>query len=157
MNAKVTAWSLLIVQLLLLAAIMALPGGDDWTAPTWLSAAAWLIEMAGLAIVAAGLINLGRSATPLPTPTANGQLRSTGLYGFVRHPIYSGLMAFSIGSATRSGSVFVTIAAVALIGWLMFKSRWEERWLRERYLGYAAYAARTPRFVPFTRRRASPR
>ena len=152
MSAKVTAWSLLTVQLLLLAAIMFLPGGDDWTAAPWVSGAAWLIEVAGLVVVAAGLLNLGRSATPLPTPVSDGRMRNDGLYRFVRHPIYSGLMAFSVGSSARSGSVYVAIAAAALIGWLMFKARWEERWLRERYPGYDEYAAHTPRFVPFTRR-----
>ena len=104
MSAKVTAWSLLTVQLLLLAAIMFLPGGDDWTAAPWVSGAAWLIEVAGLVVVAAGLLNLGRSATPLPTPVSDGRLRSDGLYRLVRHPIYSGLMAFSVGSSARSGS-----------------------------------------------------
>jgi len=150
--AKARAWSLLIVQLMLLAAIMFLPGGDDWTAAPWMSGAAWALEFAGLAVVAAGLLNLGHSATPLPTPVTNGRLRSGGLYRFVRHPIYGGLMAFAVGSATRSGSAAIALVAAALIGWLMFKARWEERWLRERYPGYEAYAARTPRFVPFTRR-----
>jgi protein-S-isoprenylcysteine O-methyltransferase Ste14 len=152
MSTKGKAWSLLTVQLLLLAAIMFLPGGDDWSAAPWVSSAAWVLEFVGLAVVAAGLLNLGRSATPLPTPVSNGQMRSGGLYRFVRHPIYSGLMAFAAGSATRSGSAAVALAAAGLIGWLMFKARWEERWLRERYPDYDAYAACTPRFVPFTRR-----
>jgi protein-S-isoprenylcysteine O-methyltransferase Ste14 len=151
-TAKVRAWSLLIVQMLLLAAIIFLPGRDDWTSSQWLPRAAWVLEFAGLAIVAAGLLNLGRSATPLPIPVSNGELRSRGLYRYVRHPIYSGLMAFALGSATRSGSMYVALAAIGLIGWLMFKARWEERWLRERYPEYEAYAARTPRFVPLTRR-----
>ena len=152
MSTRAKAWSLLSVQLLLIAAIMFLPGGTTWALAPWVSSAAWFVEFAGLAVVAAGLVNLGRSATPLPTPVPNGRLKSRWLYGLVRHPIYSGLMAFSVGSAARSGSVYVALTAAALIGWLMLKARWEERWLAERYPGYASYAARTPRFVPFTRR-----
>ena len=39
-------------------------------------------------------------------------------------------------------------AFAALLGLLHVKARYEERLLRSRFVGYEAYAARTPRFVP---------
>jgi protein-S-isoprenylcysteine O-methyltransferase Ste14 len=82
-------------------------------------------------------------------PVVGGELHSNGLFRSVRHPIYSGIIAIAIGSAVRSGSAVVAAATLLLIGWLMLKARWEERLLLDRYPGYASYAARTPRFVPF--------
>ena len=136
------------MQLVLLAAIFFLPAGSAWTTPAWLSTAARLLSLLGLAVLAVGLVNLGRSATPLPTPVSDGELRSNGLYRYVRHPIYSGLIALAIGSAIPSGSIGIAAAAVALAVWLAIKARWEEVRLVARYPGYPSYAAKTPRFVP---------
>ena len=151
---RLVAWALLAVQLGLLAAIFLLPPGDAWTTPSWLRTVARVLEILGLVVLGIGLLNLGRSATPLPTPVQGGELRSTGLYRYVRHPIYSGVMALAVGSAITSGSVVIASAALALVGWLAIKARWEERRLSARYPDYAAYAARTPRFIPSPRRRS---
>jgi protein-S-isoprenylcysteine O-methyltransferase Ste14 len=151
---RVVAWVLLGVQLCLLAAIFLLPSGHAWTTSGWLRVAARVLEIAGLVVVAVGLLNLGRSATPLPTPVPGGELRSTGLYRYARHPIYTGVIALALGSAIPSGSVAIAAAALALVGWLGIKARWEERRLAARYPGYAAYASRTPRFIPSPRRRS---
>ena len=145
------AWGLLLVQLVLLAAVFLLPAGRAWDTPAWLSTSARVVAVAGAVLVVAGLIYLGRSATPLPTPVAHGALRTDGLYRWVRHPIYSGVIALAVGSAVPSGSVPVAAAAVALIVWLQIKARWEERRLTARYPEYAAYAASTPRFIPSPR------
>jgi protein-S-isoprenylcysteine O-methyltransferase Ste14 len=145
----VIAWVFVIVQFVLLVAILLLPSGDAWTAPTWLATVARWLQWIGAAVLVVGLVNLGRSLTPLPSPIAHGELRTGGLYRLVRHPIYSGIMALVIGTAIRSGSVAVAVATGALIAWFALKARWEESRLRLRYAGYDAYAARVPRFVPF--------
>jgi protein-S-isoprenylcysteine O-methyltransferase Ste14 len=152
----VIAWTFLIVQVALLAAILLLPGGDAWEVPLWLGRSAVAVEAIGLVVLLVGLINLGRSLTPLPTPVAHGKLRTDGLYRFVRHPIYSGVIALTVGSAVRSGSRAVAVATVGLAVWFAVKARWEERKLRERYPEYAAYAAGTPAFVPFWPKRVGP-
>jgi protein-S-isoprenylcysteine O-methyltransferase Ste14 len=145
---RVVGWILVLVQLALLAAVFLLPEGSDWTTPAWVSDGSRALSILGLVVVGIGLMNLGRSATPLPTPVSDGELRSNGLYRYVRHPIYDGVMALGVGSAIPSGSMSVAVAASALVVWLAIKSRWEERRLRARYSGYAAYASRTPRFIP---------
>ncbi len=151
-NDKRVAYGLVGVQLALLALIFLLPGRDDWHTPGWLFTAAGGLQLVGLIVLLVALANLGRSLTPLPTPVENGELREGGMYRFVRHPIYAAIMALTAGGAIRSQSVPVAIATVALAAWLSVKARWEERRLSARYPGYAAYALRTPRFVPFPRR-----
>ncbi len=143
------AWLFVTVQFALLILIVVLPAGDAWTNPTWLVHAATALQWLGVAVLVVGLINLGRSLTPLPSPVPHGELRTGGLYRLVRHPIYSGILALTVGVAIRSTSWAVVAATVALTGWFMAKARWEERRLSARYPGYDTYAARTPRFVPF--------
>ena len=145
----IVAYGFVAVQLGLIAAVVLLPAGDAWTVPPWVGTATRGLQLIGWAVLIAGMVNLGRSLTALPTPAARSELRTGGLYRVVRHPIYSGLMALTLGSAIRSGSLVVAAAALALAGWLTIKARWEERRLVDRHPGYAAYAARTPRFVPF--------
>jgi protein-S-isoprenylcysteine O-methyltransferase Ste14 len=143
------AWLFVVVQLALLVAIVLLPSGDAWPVPRWLDLLALALELIGLAVLLVALVNLGRSLTPLPTPVPHGELRETGLYRFVRHPIYTGILALAVGVTIRSASAWVAAATLALAGWFTLKARWEEHHLSRRYPGYAAYAARTPRFVPF--------
>jgi protein-S-isoprenylcysteine O-methyltransferase Ste14 len=145
----VVAWAFVIVQFVLLVLIVLLPSGDLWTAPASLDLVARVLEWVGAAVLVVGLVNLGRSLTPLPSPVPHGELRTGGLFRLVRHPIYSGIMALTIGVSIRSGSLGVVAAAAFLVGWFMLKARWEEARLAVRYPGYAAYAAHTPRFVPF--------
>lgn len=143
------AWLFVTVQFVLLLVIVLLPPGRAWSVPGWLDTLAFGLEVIGAAVLLAAIVNLGRSLTPLPTPVPHGELKVRGLYRFVRHPIYAGIIALTAGVTIRSASILVLAATVALIAWFMLKARWEEQHLTDRYLGYAAYAARTPRFVPF--------
>jgi protein-S-isoprenylcysteine O-methyltransferase Ste14 len=144
----VTSWAFVLVQLVLIVLIVVLPPGEVWQVPPAVDLFARLLELAGIAVLLVGIVNLGRSLTPLPTPVPHGNLQSGGLYRFVRHPIYSGIMALALGTAIRSGSIPIALCAAGLIGWFMLKARWEEVRLQRRYPDYPAYASRTPRFVP---------
>ena len=145
----VVAWVFVAVQAALLLAILLLPAGDDWSNPAWVATAARWLELVGFVVLATGLVNLGTALTPLPIPVPHGTLRTGGLFRFVRHPIYSGVMALAIGAAIRSTNTVILLAAAALVVLFTAKARWEERRLAERYADYDDYAARTPRFVPF--------
>ena len=137
------------MQLALIAGVLLLPGGDAWVLPVAAARVAMILSWTGLAMVGAGLLNLGTSASPLPLPVAAGALRTGGPFRFVRHPIYSGVMLWAVASASGSGSIVVAMCAAALLAWLSVKARWEEQRLAVHYPGYAEYAARTPRFVPW--------
>jgi protein-S-isoprenylcysteine O-methyltransferase Ste14 len=108
------------------------------------------ISLIGLAIAAIAAIQLSRhrALTPLPRPTETGQLIETGLYGLVRHPVYSGLALFGLGLASAGASPLAAVAEVGLVAVLLLKARREELWLAARYPAYAAYQARTKRLIP---------
>ena len=86
-------------------------------------------------------------------PNAHAQLRTGGLYRYARHPIYSGLLLTMASITVASGSGFRLLTLGVLVLLLTVKARWEETRLIQRFGGYADYAARTPRFVPFLLRR----
>lgn len=150
------ALGVVALQAVLLTAFFLAPRRDDWPVPGWLAAAGSAVALAGGAALLVASFNLGRSLTPLPTPTKNAVLRTGGLYGFVRHPLYSALLALVLAGAVTSASVVKLVLAAALLVLLNRKAAWEEDMLRRRYPGYDDYARRTPRFLPrLPRRRAS--
>jgi protein-S-isoprenylcysteine O-methyltransferase Ste14 len=102
----------------------------------------------GFVLVAISAIELGRALTAHPSPKRSATLRSGGLYRLMRHPMYTGVMALSIGSALPSGSALRVAGTIGLIILFNIKSRFEERALAEHFAGYPAYANVTPRFIP---------
>lgn len=143
-------WFALQVVLMLGVAILGWLLGPDWHGLALVLAMVLGSAMiaAGVVLGVLGIVVLGQSASPLPHPPAGGELIETGVYGYVRHPIYVGVMAASLGWALLSASFVALAVAGLLMVVLDLKSRREEAWLRQRYPGYAAYARRVARFVP---------
>ena len=143
-----TAWLLVLGQFTLLGLIVLLPGGTLWNRPVGLAHATQVVAVVGIALMVVAGAALGRGLTAAPLPNSHAELRTGGLYKFVRHPIYSGLLLLSIALTLASASLWTIGACVALVVLINAKARWEERRLAERFPGYAAYADRTPRFIP---------
>ena len=83
-----------------------------------------------------------------PEPKEGGRLITGGPYRWVRHPMYVALLLSMAGVAAMSHGLAQAALWVALLGVLNFKAGLEERLLRERWPDYAAYCARTRRFIP---------
>lgn len=114
----------------------------------WLSLAIGLgLLLVGGWLVYRGIDDLGRNLSARPAPVANATLVVDGIYRRVRHPIYAGVIGLGIGWAFVVGSPTALVVALLLAGWLDLKSRREEVWLLAHHPGYAAYRARTSRFV----------
>jgi protein-S-isoprenylcysteine O-methyltransferase Ste14 len=148
-----TARLLVAGQFALIGILVLLPGRHDWPVPAALKVAGSIATVVGLAVMVFGATGLGRGLTATPLPNAHAQLRTGGLYRFVRHPIYSGLLLTMASITVASGSAFRLLTLAVLVLLLTVKARWEETRLTRRFEGYASYAARTPRFVPFALRR----
>ena len=92
-------------------------------------------------------LDLGHSLTPMPKPTDQSTLKTNGIYRFVRHPIYGGLMMLCGGFDMALPSIGAMLPAICLIPLLIYKARSEEVWLRDRYPEYNDYAQRTRKFL----------
>lgn len=102
----------------------------------------------GIVLVIAGARALGRALTPFPVPLENAGLRTGGIYEWVRHPIYAGVVIGALGW------VLWCLSPLGLGYWLVVvlffdrKAAHEERWLRRKYPEYDAYSARVKRLFP---------
>lgn len=105
----------------------------------------------GLAVIlmGKGLLDLGQSLTPLPYPRDDGQLVQSGVYGWVRHPIYSGLILGILGWAIAQASLSHLAAALLFLVFFDAKSAREETWLLEKYPDYADYRQRVKKLLPW--------
>jgi protein-S-isoprenylcysteine O-methyltransferase Ste14 len=63
----------------------------------------------------------------------------TGVYGFVRHPMYLGATLWFVGGALLLGSVCGLLVALALVGLLIVRIFGEEKLLARDLEGYRAY------------------
>ena len=148
MSRSTIGWAWVAGQAVILGALILLPGSDAWPRPDVLLALAGILFFGGLALIAVAALRLGSALTPTPVPSERGQLATGGLYRFVRHPIYTGVLTTVAGMTLRSGSWLHLGVAAASIVFFDRKAAWEEGALHEHYPDYAAYAARTPRFFP---------
>lgn len=148
MNRSVVGWLWVAAQAVLLLAIVALPGRSDWPTPAAVELVAQILFFGGLVLVIVAALGLGRALTPTPVPVSYGSLTTGGLYRFVRHPIYTGVLAVVAGMTLRSGSVVHLAVAAAALVFFDRKAAWEEQQLARTYPDYDRYAASTPKFIP---------
>jgi protein-S-isoprenylcysteine O-methyltransferase Ste14 len=104
-----------------------------------------------LAIVFLGrsLFDLGRNLTPLPHPRDDGQLVKTGIYGIVRHPLYSGVIYLALAYASWQMSWRHLVGSIILFVFFDAKSRKEESWLTEKFPDYANYSISVKKLIPW--------
>lgn len=70
------------------------------------------------------------------------QVISSGPYGFVRHPMYLGVLFFALGSPLALGSLWAVLPLAPLLGLFVHRTLVEDAMLRTELPGYADYAAR---------------
>ena len=113
------------------------------------------VAIAGSALCIAGLafgiwarVALGRQWGMPMTLRDRPELVTSGPYAYVRHPIYTGIIAMFIGTALVMP--YSAIVPVVLIPYLVYSSRREERDMGRLLPDvYPAYKARTKFLVPF--------
>lgn len=77
-------------------------------------------------------------------------LITTGVYHFIRHPLYSSLIAFALGAFLKSPAWVGALLVVTTILGAVLTARIEERHNLERFgEAYREYMERTSRFIPF--------
>jgi protein-S-isoprenylcysteine O-methyltransferase Ste14 len=127
------------------------PGGLE----LWLGSA---LILGGAALGILGAVALGRYRTAYPMPISESPLIQHGIYGRVRHPLYSCLVLLGLGWSVGFASAVGLSFTFGLVFLLHLKAAFEEKLLRIKFPDYGEYERRVPRFVPrFFGRHASRR
>ena len=116
-------------------------------APTTLLLAGESLALAAVAWLLVSVLALGRCFGVLPE--ARG-LVTRGPYRLVRHPVYLGEIAACTGLLLGAFSAWNVGCFVVLCAAQWVRMGLEERALEQTFPEYAAYAARTPRLIPWT-------
>ncbi len=75
---------------------------------------------------------------------------TTGLYRYLRHPQYTGIILFTFGWILHWPSVFTLLLWPLLISAYVWLAKKEEQQALEEFgTAYEEYAKRTRRFIPF--------
>jgi protein-S-isoprenylcysteine O-methyltransferase Ste14 len=112
-----------------------------------------VLALAGIGYAWWSRIHLGRLWSSTITRKEDHRVVDSGPYGWVRHPIYAGLMVAIMATAAAQASVSGLAGAALIAFGFWVKARAEERFLMEE-LGAAAYGdyrRRVPMLVPFLR------
>ncbi len=112
---------------------------------------------AGILLISADVILLRRAGRELGHRTLVGhseltgkpEMISNGLYAYVRHPRYAGMIAAVVGACLLAGTRFAAITSGVWLALVMISILLEEREMRRRFgQAYADYCRRVPRFLP---------
>lgn len=136
-------------QFALMVAIIAAGGGYPGSSPRpWTAGLGGALIGLGGVVGILGALHLGKNRTAFPKPIQEGELIETGIYGWIRHPLYSSLICLGLGWSLSRWSGWAGLATLGLGALLNAKARREEVWLEQVYPGYRQYRKRVRRFVP---------
>ncbi len=93
--------------------------------------------------------HLGRNWSPHPAEKENHELITSGPYGKLRHPIYTGILLAAIGSSL-AGGIFWPILTIAILIILVRRIKTEENIMQRLFPDkYPQYKKRTYALFPF--------
>lgn len=143
-----------MLQGLLMVGFVLLPVYRPWGIASsvwhWIAwGVAAVLGLGAVIFLGKGLLDLGSNLTPLPYPKENGALVQTGVYGIVRHCLYSGLILGAIAWSIAQWSLSHCIGVAILFLFFDAKARKEEIWLQEKYPEYTEYQQRVKKLIPW--------
>lgn len=120
----------------------------DFSIPLWLQYVGMFFWIAGIITALVALINLNRNLSPYPSPLTNAVLIKTGIYKYIRHPIYSGILFFTLGFSLYSENTLRLVIFILLLILFRLKAAYEERLLKNKFSNYEEYKKTTGMFLP---------
>ena len=138
---------ILVILLLIRLRVFRAPGAA--TGNPWLLGIGLAFFVLGLALAVWARAYLGRNwGTPM-SQKADPELVTTGPYGRIRHPIYSGILLGMVGTAIAVSPYWLN--AVAILGaYFLFSAVIEERTMAKLFpAAYPPYKRATKMLIPY--------
>jgi protein-S-isoprenylcysteine O-methyltransferase Ste14 len=115
----------------------------------WVLLVGVLLTFVGVGISIWARLSLGSNWSGMVTLKLDHELVQKGLYRWIRHPIYTGILTGFIGTAMIQGHLRGWLGFAILLFSFYFKARREERFLREEFgPGFEEHVRRTGMFLP---------
>lgn len=122
---------------------------DGWS-PSWVAVAGGVLVVAAIVHNVACQVTLGRSYSSSLVTREDHRLVTRGMYRYVRHPIYFGVLCVVTGIALFTTSLLGLVVMWGVIPFFLRRIRLEEQMLLEEYGSeYEDYRKRTKKLVPF--------
>ena len=99
----------------------------------------FLIIIVALIILLVAIKDLGRNLSPFPRPIKNSNLVTSGIYRFMRHPMYYSLIFISLGFFIIKLSIYYLFLLISLGLIIQFKIALEEQYLKNKFKNYLIY------------------
>ncbi len=116
--------------------------------PMYLKGTGLVIAIFGFLLFVVALLQLNKNLSPFPTPKKNSQLIQNGIYKYIRHPIYTGILLSCAGYSLYVDSSFKILITFLLLLLFSIKSKYEEKKLIQKFINYKTYMKTTGRFIP---------
>jgi len=117
-------------------------------APNWRLAGVVLFAL-GVALYRVAGRDLGEALSPFVQPKRGSALVTSGLYRYLRHPMYLGQASIAVGAPLTLGARWMLVVTAAALVVLAVRMVAEERALARTHAGWAGYAERAKRIFPF--------
>ena len=150
-----TDMAILIVMKVCFLASIIVPALDMrfvWTPrlPLWSEVCGGILLLGGSFFMLRALADNTYASQLVRIQTERGQhVIDTGVYGFVRHPMYLGGSLMFVGGPLLLGSVCGLLAGLAAVGFLILRIFGEEKLLASDLEGYRAYCEKVRyRLIP---------
>lgn len=141
----------LVAPVIVISVVCLILTAYNWIPKYEITSLDWLLIILGILIVIYGIVFwISAVRSDIDDNILENKLKTTGVYGLVRHPIYAAFLYVSIGLILISCNIYLFFLPV--IYWIflsvMIKST-EEKWLIDLYgEDYLNYSKQVNRFFP---------
>lgn len=95
------------------------------------------------------IISFGQMMTPNPVPRESAVLKTTGIYGIVRHPMYFTVLVLLLGVILYFQAFYSLLWLLIAFFFLVYKITKEETFLLKKFPEYQKYRESTKRIIPY--------
>jgi protein-S-isoprenylcysteine O-methyltransferase Ste14 len=116
----------------------------------WYQILSWILLLAALVPIIYGVILLRTIGKPTDELEATTRLVTSGIYRFIRHPLYASLLYLAWGIFFKSPSLLDSCLAVVTTAFLLATAWADEAECLVKFgEEYAGYMKKTKRFIPW--------
>lgn len=116
--------------------------------PNFLKITGFISTILGGILIVIALLQLNKNLSPFPSPKPDSQLIKNGIYKYIRHPIYTGILGLLLGCSLFTESGYKFLITILLFVLFIYKSQYEEKRLLMAFINYSDYKKHTGRFLP---------